>query len=168
MLTKRIIPCLDVTDGRVVKGVNLWICVMQAIRWSVLRPTSSRVRMSSFLDITASSDERDTMLHIVERCAEQVFMPLTAGGGIRTAADVRRMLNAGADKVSFNTAAIHNSDLLDECSSSFGSQCTVLAIDAVEKPMRWQVFTHGGRNPTELDAVRGRSRGRIVEQVKFY
>ena len=155
MLTKRIIPCLDVTDGRVVKGVN----------FVDLRDAGDPVECAKayeqqgadelvFLDITASSDERDTMLHIVERCAEQVFMPLTVGGGIRTAADVRRMLNAGADKVSFNTAAIHNPDLLDECSSSFGSQCTVLAIDARRKvDGGWQVFTHGGRKPTELDAV---------------
>ena len=155
MLAKRIIPCLDVTDGRVVKGVN----------FVDLRDAGDPVECAKayeqqgadelvFLDITASSDGRDTMLHIVERCAEQVFMPLTVGGGIRTAADVRRMLNAGADKVSFNTAAIHNPDLLDECSSSFGSQCTVLAIDARRKvDGGWQVFTHGGRNPTELDAV---------------
>lgn len=170
MLTKRIIPCLDVTDGRVVKGVN----------FVDLRDAGDPVECAKayeqqgadelvFLDITASSDGRDTMLHIVERCAEQVFMPLTVGGGIRTAADVRRMLNAGADKVSFNTAAIHNPDLLDECSNSFGSQCTVLAIDARRKVDEdWQVFTHGGRNPTELDAVQwavegtGRGAGEIL------
>ncbi|MFL2876707.1 MAG: imidazole glycerol phosphate synthase subunit HisF [Pontiellaceae bacterium] len=155
MLTKRIIPCLDVTDGRVVKGVN----------FVDLRDAGDPVECAKayeqqgadelvFLDITASSDGRSTMLHIVERCAEQVFMPLTVGGGIRTSADVRRMLNAGADKVSFNTAAIHNPDLLDECSSFFGSQCTVLAIDARRRvDGEWQVFTHGGRNPTDLDAV---------------
>ena len=155
MLTKRIIPCLDVTDGRVVKGVN----------FVDLRDAGDPVECAKayeqqgadelvFLDITASSDGRSTMLDIVERCAEQVFMPLTVGGGIRTAADVRRMLNAGADKVSFNTAAIHNPDLLDEGSSFFGSQCTVLAIDARRRvDGEWQVFTHGGRNPTDLDAV---------------
>ena len=155
MLTKRIIPCLDVTDGRVVKGVN----------FVDLRDAGDPVECAKayeqqgadelvFLDITASSDGRDTMLHIVERCAEQVFMPLTVGGGIRTAVDVRRMLNAGADKVSFNTAAIKDPDILNTCSASFGSQCTVLAIDARQQAKgRWNVFTHGGRNPTELDAV---------------
>ena len=155
MLTKRIIPCLDVTDGRVVKGVN----------FVDLRDAGDPVECAKayeqqgadelvFLDITASSDGRDTMLHIVERCAEQVFMPLTVGGGIRTAVDVRRMLNAGADKVSFNTAAIKEPDILNTGSASFGSQCTVLAIDARQQAKgRWNVFTHGGRNPTELDAV---------------
>jgi cyclase len=155
MLAKRIIPCLDVTGGRVVKGVN----------FVDLRDAGDPVECAKayeaqgadelcFLDITASSDGRETMVDIVRRCAEQVFMPLTVGGGIRTAPDVRRMLNAGADKVSFNTAAINNPDILNECSDSFGSQCTVLAIDARRNgDGTWGVFTHGGRNPTELDAV---------------
>ena len=156
MLAKRIIPCLDVTDGRVVKGVN----------FVDLRDAGDPVECAKayeqqgadelvFLDITASSDGRDTMLKIVEHCAEKVFMPLTVGGGIRTSADVRRLLNAGADKVSFNTAAILNPDILNECSETFGSQCTVLAIDAKLKSTNsWNVYTHGGRNPTDLDAVK--------------
>jgi cyclase len=155
MLAKRIIPCLDVTGGRVVKGVN----------FVDLRDAGDPVECAKayeeqgadelcFLDITASSDARETMVDIVRRCAEQVFMPLTVGGGIRAAVDVRRMLNAGADKVSFNTAAINNPEILNECSDMFGSQCTVLAIDARRKDDgTWGVYTHGGRNPTELDAV---------------
>ncbi len=159
MLAKRIIPCLDVTNGRVVKGVN----------FVGLRDAGDPVDCAkayeaqgadelTFLDITASSDGRDTMVDIVSRVAEQVFMPLTVGGGIRTVADVRRMLKAGADKVSFNTAAINNPDLLNECSEMFGSQCTVLAIDARRNDKNdpskgWTVFTHGGRNATELDAI---------------
>jgi len=155
MLAKRIIPCLDVTGGRVVKGVN----------FIDLRDAGDPVECAKayeeqgadelcFLDITASSDGRETMVDIVRRCAEQVFMPLTVGGGIRTSADVRNMLKAGADKVSFNTAAINNPDILNACSDSFGSQCTVLAIDARRKDDgSWGVYTHGGRNPTELDAV---------------
>jgi len=156
MLAKRIIPCLDVTGGRVVKGVN----------FVDLRDAGDPVECAKayeaqgadelcFLDITASSDERETMVDIVRRCAEQVFMPLTVGGGIRTSADVRRMLNAGADKVSFNTAAITTPDILNECSDMFGSQCTVLAIDARRNgDGTWGVFTHGGRYPTELDAIK--------------
>ncbi|NLX25382.1 MAG: imidazole glycerol phosphate synthase subunit HisF [Lentisphaerae bacterium] len=155
MLAKRIIPCLDVTGGRVVKGVN----------FVDLRDAGDPVECAkayqeqgadelTFLDITATSDGRDTMVDIVRRCAEQVFMPLTVGGGIRTLADVRRILKAGADKVSFNTAAIHHPDILNECSDMFGSQCTVLAIDARRNgDGTWGVYTHGGRNPTELDAV---------------
>ena len=155
MLAKRIIPCLDVTGGRVVKGV----------KFVELRDAGDPVECAkayeaqgadelTFLDITASSDGRDTMVDIVRRVAEQVFMPLTVGGGIRTPADVRRMLNAGADKVSFNTAAIKNPEILNQCSEQFGSQCTVLAIDARRNGKGgWTVYTHGGRNPTELDAV---------------
>lgn len=156
MLAKRIIPCLDVTGGRVVKGVN----------FVDLRDAGDPVECAkvyeeqgadelTFLDITASSDARETMVDIVRRCAEQVFMPLTVGGGIRTSADVRRMLNAGADKVSFNTAAIQNPDILNECAEMFGSQCTVLAIDARRMGDHvWGVYTHGGRHPTPLDAVK--------------
>jgi cyclase len=156
MLAKRIIPCLDVTGGRVVKGVQ----------FVELRDAGDPVECArayeaqgadelTFLDITASSDARETMVDIVRRVAEQVFMPLTVGGGIRTPADVRRMLNAGADKVSFNTAAINNPDILNICSEQFGAQCTVLAIDARRNgDGTWGVFTHGGRNPTELDAIK--------------
>jgi cyclase len=155
MLAKRIIPCLDVTGGRVVKGVN----------FVDLRDAGDPVECAkayeaqgadelTFLDITASSDGRETMVDIVRHVAEQVFMPLTVGGGIRTIEDVRRMLNAGADKVSFNTAALLNPELLNRCSEMFGSQCTVLAIDArrVESG-GWMVYTHGGRKRMELDAV---------------
>ena len=159
MLAKRIIPCLDVTGGRVVKGVQFVDLIDAGDPVECAKAYEAQgADELTFLDITASSDGRDTMVDIVRRCAEQVFMPLTVGGGIRTAADVRRMLNAGADKVSFNTAAISNPDILNECSAQFGAQCTVLAIDARRNdpndPTKgWTVYTHGGRNPTELDAV---------------
>ena len=155
MLAKRIIPCLDVTNGRVVKGIN----------FIDLKDAGDPVECAKayeqqgadelvFLDITASSDNRNTMVNIVERCAQEVFMPLTVGGGIRTLDDVRLMLNAGADKVSFNTAAIKNPSILKECSESFGSQCTVLAIDAkLQTSGKWSVFSHGGRNLTALDVL---------------
>ncbi|MDR0576011.1 MAG: imidazole glycerol phosphate synthase subunit HisF [Candidatus Accumulibacter sp.] len=154
-LAKRIIPCLDVTAGRVVKGTN----------FVDLRDAGDPVEIArrydeqgadevTFLDITASSDARDIILHIVEACASQVFIPLTVGGGVRTVADVRRLLNAGADKVSMNTAAVGNPDLIAEASSRVGNQCIVVAIDAKQAaPGRWEVFTHGGRKPTGLDAV---------------
>lgn len=159
MLAKRIIPCLDVTGGRVVKGVQFVDLIDAGDPVECAKAYEEQgADELTFLDITASSDGRETMVDIVRRCAEQVFMPLTVGGGIRTAADVRRMLNAGADKVSFNTAAINNPDILNECSEQFGAQCTVLAIDArrndANDPSKgWTVYTHGGRNPTELDAV---------------
>lgn len=156
MLTKRIIPCLDVTGGRVVKGVQ----------FLELRDAGDPVEIAelynqqgadelTFLDITASSDGRDTMVDVVRKTAERVFMPLTVGGGIRTVDDIRRMLNAGADKVSINTAAVHNPDFVREAAQRFGSQCTVVAIDARKKPgeQRWEVYTHGGRKPTGIDAV---------------
>jgi cyclase len=155
MLTKRIIPCLDVTDGRVVKGT----------KFLQLRDAGDPVQCAIeynrqgadelvFLDITASSDNRRTMIDVVARTAEQCFMPLTVGGGIRTAADVREMLLAGADKVSMNTAAIHHPELISESSEAFGAQCIVVAIDAKKtSPNRWTVHTHGGRRPTALDAV---------------
>ena len=154
-LAKRIIPCLDVTAGRVVKGTN----------FVDLRDAGDPVEIArrydaqgadevTFLDITASSDQREIILHIVEACAEQVFIPLTVGGGVRSVADVRRLLNAGADKVSINTAAVTNPDLVAEASGKVGSQCIVVAIDAKQTgPGRWNVFTHGGRNDTGLDAV---------------
>ncbi len=154
-LAKRIIPCLDVTAGRVVKGTN----------FVALRDAGDPVEIArrydeqgadevTFLDITASSDQRDIILSIVEACASQVFIPLTVGGGVRAVADVRRLLNAGADKVSMNTAAVNNPDLVAEASAKVGNQCIVVAIDAKQiAPGKWEVFTHGGRTPTGLDAV---------------
>ena len=155
MLAKRIIPCLDVNAGRVVKGVN----------FVELRDAGDPVEIArrydeqgadelTFLDITASSDARDIILHIVEACAEQVFIPLTVGGGVRKVEDVRRLLNAGADKVSMNTAAVQNPQLVADAAAKVGSQCIVVAIDAKQtSPGKWEVFTHGGRNNTHLDAI---------------
>jgi cyclase len=159
MLAKRIIPCLDVDAGRVVKGV----------RFVDIRDAGDPVEVARryneegadeicFLDITASSDARDTMVHVVERVASEVFIPLTVGGGIRRAQDIRRLLNAGADKVSINTAAVFNPEFVKEATDSFGSQCIVVAIDAKrvsgqDDPPRWEIYTHGGRKPTGLDAV---------------
>jgi cyclase len=155
MLAKRIIPCLDVNAGRVVKGVN----------FLELRDAGDPVEVArrydeqgadeiTFLDITASSDARDIILHVVEQVAAQVFIPLTVGGGVRTVEDVRRLLNAGADKVSINTAAVNNPQLVAEASGKVGSQCIVVAIDAKQTaPGHWQVFTHGGRNNTGMDAI---------------
>lgn len=153
-LAKRVIPCLDVTAGRVVKGVN----------FVQLRDAGDPVEIASrydeqgadeltFLDITASSDARDIILHVIEAVASKVFIPLTVGGGVRKADDVRRLLNAGADKVSINTAAVENPDLVSEASSRVGNQCIVVAIDAKRTSDRWEVYTHGGRRPTGLDAV---------------
>jgi cyclase len=157
-LAKRIIPCLDVTAGRVVKGVN----------FVNLRDAGDPVEIArrydeqgadelTFLDITASSDDRDLILHIIEDVAAQVFIPLTVGGGVRKPEDVLRLLNAGADKVSINTSAVSNPDLVRECSGRFGSQCIVVAIDAKQTVWgaqpKWEVFTHGGRRATGLDAV---------------
>ena len=173
MLTRRIIPCLDVDAGRVVKGTS----------FVNLRDAGDPAELAArydlegadelvFLDITASSDSRDTMVDVVRSVSEQVFIPLTVGGGIRSIDDVRRMLNAGADKVSVNTAAIHTPELVSQGAAQFGSQCIVTAIDArrvapgetcpappdatlaVDGSSGWQVFTHGGRNPTGLDAVK--------------
>ena len=155
MLTKRIIPCLDVTAGRVVKGVN----------FVALRDAGDPVEIArrydeqgadelTFLDITASSDERDMILHMIEAVADQGFIPLTVGGGGRAVDDVRRLLNAGADKVAINTAGILDPGLLENSASRYGSQCIVCAIDAkASGPGRWEVFTHGGRRPTGLDAI---------------
>nr|WP_114649939.1 imidazole glycerol phosphate synthase subunit HisF [Pseudothauera hydrothermalis] len=155
MLAKRIIPCLDVNAGRVVKGVN----------FVDLRDAGDPVEIArrydeqgadeiTFLDITASSDARDIILHVVEQVAEQVFIPLTVGGGVRTVDDVRRLLNAGADKVSINTAAVNNPKIVADASGKVGSQCIVVAIDAKQSaPGKWEVFTHGGRNNTGLDAI---------------
>lgn len=155
MLAKRIIPCLDVTGGRVVKGT----------KFLDLRDAGDPVECAKaydtqgadelvFLDITASSDDRATMVDVVARTAEQCFMPLTVGGGIRTVEDFRTMLLAGADKVSVNTAAIKTPELISDAAQNFGSQCVVVAIDAKhDGPGQWRVYTHGGRNPTDLDAV---------------
>ncbi|HEY6720873.1 MAG TPA: imidazole glycerol phosphate synthase subunit HisF [Burkholderiales bacterium] len=160
MLAKRIIPCLDVDRGRVVKGVN----------FVGLRDAGDPVEIArryneqgadelTFLDITASSDERDLILHVVEEVAAQVFIPLTVGGGVRKVEDVRRLLNAGADKVSINTAAVQNPQLVADATGRYGSQCIVVAVDAkraeptASSGIRWEVFTHGGRRPTGLDAV---------------
>ena len=156
MLAKRIIPCLDVTGGRVVKGVN----------FVELRDAGDPVEIAAryndqgadeltFLDITATSDNRDLILHIIEAVASQVFIPLTVGGGVRTVADVRRLLNAGADKVSFNSAAIANPQVIHDASAKYGAQCIVVAIDAKARPDHsgWDVYSHGGRQNTGLDAV---------------
>jgi imidazole glycerol-phosphate synthase subunit HisF len=153
-LAKRVIPCLDVTAGRVVKGVN----------FVGLRDAGDPVEIAArydeqgadelcFLDITASSDERDILLHVIEAVAQRVFIPLTVGGGVRRVEDVRRLLNAGADKVSINTAAVQNPALVREASGIVGCQCIVVAIDAKRNGSSWEVFTHGGRKPTGLDAV---------------
>lgn len=162
MLAKRIIPCLDVTGGRVVKGVNFVDLVDAGDPVEIARNYDAQgADELVFLDITASSDARDTMVDVVRRTAEQVFIPLTVGGGIRTAEDIRRMLLAGADKTSVNTAAIQCPDLIREGAERFGSQCVVLAIDARRVPgeNRWEVFTHGGRRNTGIDAVEWAVRG---------
>jgi cyclase len=158
-LAKRIIPCLDVDNGRVVKGVN-FVDIRDAGDpvEIAMRYNEQGADEVCFLDITASSDGRKTTVHIVEQIAEHVFIPLTVGGGIRTVNDIRTMLNAGADKVSINTAAIHNPELVRESAQRFGSQCIVVAIDAkrvddVDGQPRWEIFTHGGRKPTGIDAV---------------
>lgn len=156
-LAKRIIPCLDVKDGCVVKGVN-FIGLRDAGDpvEAAKRYNGEGADELTFLDITASSDNRDTILHIIEEVAGQVFIPLTVGGGVRTVADIRRLLNAGADKVSINTAAVTRPDLIDEAAGFFGSQAIVAAVDAKAanpENTRWEIFTHGGRNPTGLDAV---------------
>jgi cyclase len=156
MLTKRIIPCLDVTGGRVVKGV----------KFLELRDAGDPVEVAeiydrqgadelTFLDITASSDQRDIIIDVVRRTAERAFMPLTVGGGVRKVDDIRRLLNAGADKVSINTAAVHRPEFVREAAERFGAQCIVVAIDArrIAGEERWEVYTHGGRNPTGIDAV---------------
>ena len=159
MLTKRIIPCLDVKDGRVVKGVN----------FVGLRDAGDPVEIAkrydtqgadeiTFLDITATSDNRDLILPIIEAVADQVFIPLTVGGGVRAVADVRRLLNAGADKVGINSAAVSNPQLVADSANKYGSQCIVVAIDAkrvsVEGEVpRWEIFTHGGRTSTGIDAI---------------
>ncbi len=155
MLAKRIIPCLDVTNGRVVKGTN-FVNLRDAgdpVECAIAYDKQQADELV-FLDITASSDHRNTMVDVVQRTAAQCFMPLTVGGGIRTVDDMRRMLHAGADKVSVNTAAIHRPELISEGANAFGSQCVVVAIDAKRwSDTQWKVSTHGGRNFVELDAI---------------
>ena len=155
MLSVRIIPCLDVRDGRVVKGVNFVNLVDAGDPVEQAKAYENQgADELVFLDITASSDNRAIMRDVVERTAGECFMPLTVGGGLRTLEDIRLMLNAGADKVSLNTSAITNPNLVSEASAKFGNQCIVVAIDAKrEGEGRWNVYTHGGRNRTELDAV---------------
>ncbi|MGB5397179.1 MAG: imidazole glycerol phosphate synthase subunit HisF [Gammaproteobacteria bacterium] len=158
-LAKRIIPCLDVDNGRVVKGVKFVDIRDAGDPVEVARRYDAEgADEITFLDITASSDDRDTIVHVVEHVAEEVFIPLTVGGGIRTIDDVRRMLNAGADKVAINTAAVFNPGFVRDVSDRIGSQCIVVAIDAKQvsgagEPLRWEIFTHGGRKPTGLDAI---------------
>ena len=157
-LAKRIIPCLDVTAGRVVKGVQFFNLRDAGDPVEVARRYDEQgADELTFLDITASSDDRDIILHIIEDVAAQVFIPLTVGGGVRSVDDVRRLLHAGADKVSINTAAVVNPQLIKEASDRFGAQCIVVAIDAKQvadgEHPRWEVYTHGGRRPTGLDAV---------------
>lgn len=158
-LAKRIIPCLDVDQGRVVKGVN-FVGIRDAGDPVEIarRYNEAGADEITFLDITASHEERDTTVHIVEQIAREVFIPLTVGGGIRALQDIRTMLNAGADKVSINTAAIYNPDLVREAAARFGSQCIVVAIDVKRvsgegEPSRYELFTHGGRKPTGIEAV---------------
>ena len=157
MLSIRIIPCLDVHEGRVVKGVN-FVDLIDAGDPVEQAKTYEQQGADElvFLDITASSDERNTMIDVVKRTASECFMPLTVGGGIRSLENIRDMLNAGADKVSLNTAAILNPELIKEAASRFGNQCIVVAIDAKRETKaanKWEVYTHGGRKPTGLDAV---------------
>jgi cyclase len=156
-LAKRIIPCLDVDNGRVVKGVQFVDIRDAGDPVEIARRYDEQgADELTFLDITASHEDRETMVHVVEEVAGQVFIPLTVGGGIRKVEDIRRMLNAGADKVAINTAAVHNPEFVREAAEKFGSQCIVVAIDAKQvsdKPKRWEIFTHGGRKPTGIDAI---------------
>jgi len=155
MLKMRVIPCLDVKDGRVVKGINFVDLVDAGDPVAQARFYDREgADELCFLDITASAEERDTLYDVVRRTAEQCFMPLTVGGGVRTVEDIRRLLLAGADKVSINTAAVARPDFVREAAQKFGSQCIVAAIDAKNAgPGRWEVFTHGGRRPTGIDAI---------------
>lgn len=155
MLKIRLIPCLDVKDGRVVKGVNFVDLVDAGDPVEQARfYDAAGADELTFLDITASSDNRATILDVVARTAAECFMPLTVGGGVRAVEDIRKLLLAGADKVSINTAAIHRPEFVREAAEKFGSQCIVVAVDAKQvTPGRWEIFTHGGRNPTGLEAI---------------
>jgi len=155
MLKSRIIPCLDVKDGRVVKGVNFvdLIDAGDPVEQARVYDEAGADELT-FLDITASSDRRDILYDVVNRTAEQCFMPLTVGGGVRSADDVRKLLLAGADKVSIMTAAVKNPDIIRELAEKFGAQCIVVAVDAKQvSPGQWEIFTHGGRTPTGIDAI---------------
>ena len=153
-LAKRIIPCLDVTNGRVVKGINFVELQDAGDPVEVAKKYNEQgADELTFLDITASSDNRGLIFDIIENVAKQIFIPMTVGGGVRTCEDVRNLLNAGADKVGINTAAIKNPDLVAEAASRFGSQAIVVAIDAKKVDDHWEVFTHGGRNPTGINAL---------------
>lgn len=154
MLAKRIIPCLDVTDGRVVKGINFINLTDVGDPVEVARAYNEQgADELVFLDITATSDERETMVEVVERTAEQVFIPLTVGGGIRSVEDMQKMLQAGADKISLNSAAITDPSLISRGAEKFGSQCIVVAIDAKRTGDSWHVYVRGGRDDTGLDAI---------------
>lgn len=154
MLAKRIIPCLDVTNGRVVKGTNFVELKDAGDPVEIARRYNQEgADELTFLDITASSDNRDLILHIIEAVASEVFIPLTVGGGVRVVADIQRLLNAGADKVSINTSAVTNPQLVKDASDRYGNQCIVVAIDAKRVGDHWEVFTHGGRTATGLDAI---------------
>lgn len=173
-VAKRIIPCLDVDNGRVVKGVQ----------FVDIRDAGDPVEIAkrydeqgadeiTFLDITATAHDRDTIVHVVEQVADQVFIPLTVGGGIRELADIRRMLNAGADKVGINSAAVKCPEFVKEAAEKFGSQCIVVAIDAKKvsaegEPNKWEIFTHGGRKGTGINAVEWAKKWSIMAQAKFY
>ena len=155
MLKARIIPCLDVKDGRTVKGVNFvdLIDAGDPVEQAKFYDSQGADELT-FLDITASHENRDTIFDVVNRTAEQCFMPLTVGGGIRQVEDIRKMLLAGADKVSINTAAVHRPEFVGEAAEKFGAQCIVVAIDAKSTgPGKWEIFTHGGREPTGIDAI---------------
>jgi cyclase len=154
VLAKRIIPCLDVTNGRVVKGTNFVELKDAGDPVEIARRYNEEgADELTFLDITASSDNRDLILHIIEAVASEVFIPLTVGGGVRVVADIQRLLNAGADKVSINTSAVNNPQLVKDASDRYGNQCIVVAIDAKRRGDHWEVFTHGGRTATGLDAI---------------
>ncbi|MBT6286824.1 MAG: imidazole glycerol phosphate synthase subunit HisF, partial [Rhodospirillaceae bacterium] len=155
MLKARIIPCLDVKDGRTVKGVNFvdLIDAGDPVEQAKFYDSQGADELT-FLDITATHENRDTIFDVVNRTAEQCFMPLTVGGGIRQVEDIRKMLLAGADKVSINTAAVHRPEFVGEAAEKFGAQCIVVAIDAKSTgPDKWEIFTHGGREPTGIDAI---------------
>ena len=155
MLKARIIPCLDVKDGRTVKGVNFvdLIDAGDPVEQAKFYDSQGADELT-FLDITASHENRDTIFDVVSRTAEQCFMPLTVGGGVRAVEDIRKLLLAGADKVSINTAAVHRPEFVGEAAEKFGAQCTVVAIDAkATGPGKWEIFTHGGREPTGIDAI---------------
>ena len=155
MLKTRIIPCLDIKDGRVVKGVNFVGLTDAGDPVEIAKAYNEQgADELCFLDITASSDNRDTIYDLAARTAEQCFMPLTVGGGVRKPEDVRKLLLAGADKVSFNTAAVNNRDVINQSANQFGNQCIVVAIDAkTVAPNKWEIFTHGGRTATGIDAI---------------